>query len=144
MANRYWVGGGSSANWDATGNTNWGSASNTRDNASVPTAADDVIFDNSANGNSPCTINGTPVCRSITTTAYTNTITHSAAVTLSIGDGTAGSGNVALAFGTFTYTLGNAATSAISFISTSATVQTVNFNGKTTGNVTFNATSNGS
>jgi hypothetical protein len=42
------------------------------------------------------------------------------------------------------YTLGNATTSAIVFASTSSVVQTVNFNGKTTGNVTFNAASNGS
>jgi hypothetical protein len=47
-ADRYWVGGGSSNNWDATGNTNWGSASNTQDNASVPTASDNIFFDSNS------------------------------------------------------------------------------------------------
>jgi hypothetical protein len=67
-------------------------------------------------------------------------------VTLTIGDATAGLGNVALEFPTsgWTYTLGNASTSAITFVSTSATQQTINFGGKTTGTVQWNATSNGS
>ena len=52
MADRFWVGGGSSASWTATGNTNWGSASGVADNASVPTSADQAIFDaNSGTGN---------------------------------------------------------------------------------------------
>lgn len=107
----------------------------------APTAADDAVLQATTTS---MTINTGSVCRSLDATLFTGTLTHTAGVTLAIGDGTAGAGNVALAFGTFTYTLGNAATSAISFISTSATVQTVNFNGLTTGNVTFNATSNGS
>lgn len=107
----------------------------------APTAADDAVLQATTTS---MTIDAGSVCRSLTTTLFTGTLTHTAGVTLTIGDGTAGAGNVALAFGTFTYTLGNAATSAISFISTSATQQTVNFNGKTTGNVTFNAASNGS
>ncbi len=107
----------------------------------APTAADDAVLQATTTS---MTINTGSVCRSLDATLFTGTLTHTAGVTLAIGDGTAGAGNVALAFGTFTYTLGNAATSAISFISTSATVQTINFNGKTTGNVTFNATSNGS
>jgi hypothetical protein len=107
----------------------------------APTAADDAVLQATTTS---MTIGSGSVCRSLTATAFTGTLTHTAGVTLTIGDGTAGAGNVALAFGTFTYTLGNASTSAISFISTSATTQTVNFNGKTTGNVTFNASSNGS
>lgn len=107
----------------------------------APTSADDAVLQATTTS---MTIDAGAVCRSLTATAFTGTLTHTAGVALSIGDGTAGSGNVALAFGTFTYTLGNVATSAISFISTSATTQTVNFNGKTTGNVTFNAASGGS
>lgn len=107
----------------------------------APTAADDAVLQATTTS---MTIDTGAVCRSLTDTAFTGTLTHTAGVTLTIGDATAGAGNVALAFGSFTYTLGDVATSAISFISTSATVQTVNFNGKTTGNVTFNAASNGS
>lgn len=75
-ATRYWVGGGSSANWSATAPTNWGSASNVRDNASVPTASDDVVFDNSANGNSPCIISAAATAKSFDATNYANTLTH--------------------------------------------------------------------
>lgn len=75
-ATRYWVGGGSSANWNATAPTNWGSASNVRDNASVPTASDDVVFDNSANGNSPCTISAAASANTFDATNYANTLTH--------------------------------------------------------------------
>ncbi|MDD4601233.1 MAG: Hint domain-containing protein [Negativicutes bacterium] len=45
-ASRYWVGGGSSTNWNATGDTNWSGTSGDKLNkASVPTSSDDVIFD---------------------------------------------------------------------------------------------------
>lgn len=111
--------------------------------AAVPTAADDVV----ATGTSGAlTIDSGAVCRSVNLTGYTNTVTHNAGATLTIGDATAGAGNVALSFPAsgWTYTLGDVATSAISFISTSATAQTVRFGGKTTGNITFNAASGGS
>jgi hypothetical protein len=42
-----------------------------------------------------------------------------------------------------TYTLGNVTTSAISFVSTSATQQTIDLAGKSAGNITFNSASNG-
>ncbi|MDO8529971.1 MAG: hypothetical protein Q7S10_00980, partial [bacterium] len=137
-ASRYWVGGGSSANWNATGNTNWGSASNTQDNASVPASTDDVFFDGVGTGASNSTLSADITIRSLNMTGYTNTLTHNSAVTLSIGDATAGASNNALIFDSLTYTLGSATTSAISFVSTSTTQQNVNFNSKTAGNVTFN------
>ena len=49
-ATRYWVGGGSTTNWDQTGSTNWGTASATQDNASVPIIGDNVIFDSGYSG----------------------------------------------------------------------------------------------
>src|SRR3989344_6050030 len=55
-ANRYWVGGGSSAYWNATTPTNWGIASNTQDDASVPGASDDFVFDGVGTGNSASTL----------------------------------------------------------------------------------------
>ncbi len=138
-ASRYWVGGGSSVNWNATSNTNWGSASNTQDNASVPTSSDDVFFDGVGTGASDSTLSAAITIRSLNMTGYTNTLTHNV-LTLSIGDGTAGASNNALIFGSLTYTLVSSVTSQIAFISTSATQQNVNYNGKTAGNVNFNGT----
>ena len=118
MANRFWVGGGSTANWTATGNTNWGTASGVQDNASVPTAADDVFFDGVGTGASNCTISSGSVCRSINCTGYINTLTHTASVILSIGDATAGASNIALKFvAGMTYTINSATSSQISFLS---------------------------
>lgn len=119
------------ANWSTTGAA--GVDSNT------PTAADNCIVE-LASGN--LTINSGSVCRSLDFTSgtgsYTGTATHTAAVTLTIGDGTAGAGNVALKLASgMTYTLGNATSSAITFASTSGTAQTVTTAGKTVGNQTF-------
>jgi hypothetical protein len=131
----------------AAGGGNW-TTGGTWVGGVAPTAADDAQLI-ATSGN--VTIDSGAVCRSIDLTGgglsnYIGTLTHTAAVTLTIGDATAGASNIALAFPTsgWTYTLGNATTSAISFVSSSATVQTINFGGKTTGNVTFNASSNGS
>jgi hypothetical protein len=113
----------------------------------VPTSADDVQA-NSTSG--PFTIDAGAACRSFDLTGagvsnYSNTLTHSTSATLTIGDATAGLGNIALAFPAsgFTYTLQSGATP-IAFVSTSATVQTISFNGYTTGSTTYNATSGGS
>lgn len=136
-ATKYARAGGGNWNTDATWSTSSGGAADT----TACTSADDCLLDaNSGN----VTIAATAAARSVDCTGYTGTLTHNAGITLSIGDGTAGAGNVALKFvAGMTYTLGNAATSAISFITTSATQQTVTWGGKTAGNVTFNASSNG-
>lgn len=83
-ASRYWVGGGSANTWVATANTNWGSASGGANNASVPTSADDVIFDGAApNGNTTSTISATITILSLNITAgYTSTMTHNAVLTI--------------------------------------------------------------
>lgn len=83
-ASRFWVGGGSSANWSAVTNTNWGSVTNTRNNSSVPGSADDVFFDGAANGavNSTCSANIT--IKSMDFTGWANTLTHSSAVVITI------------------------------------------------------------
>ena len=108
----------------------------------VPLASDDVVATATSG---PLTIDIAAVCRSIDLTGYTNTLTHNAGFTLSIGDAVAGPGNIALRFVPgMTYVLGNVATSAISFVSTSAVVQTIDFGGKNSGNVTYNAAANGS
>lgn len=88
-ASRYWVGGGASANWNATGNTNWGSASGGANNASVPTSVDDVTFDGAGtNGNTNSTISATITILSLDIqTGYTATMTHNAVLTIA-GDWT--------------------------------------------------------
>jgi len=109
---------------------------------SVPLASDDVV---STATSGPLTIDISAVCRSIDLTGYTNTLTHNAGFILTIGDATAGAGNIALKFVPgMTYVLGNVVTSAISFVSTSAVVQTIDFAGKDSGDVVYNASSNGS
>lgn len=107
-----------------------------------PTAADRaLLIVTSAN----CTIDAAAVCRSLDCNGYLATLTHAAGVTLTIGDATAATGNIALRLvAGMTYTKSSTTTSAISFISTSATVQTVTLGGQVLGNTTFNASSNGS
>lgn len=128
MATNTWQNGGVNTNWNTAGNWTDG----------VPTADDNVVL---PAGTQDMTINATAVCRSFDASAYDRTITHNAGISLTIGDGTAGASNVALAFNatsSMTYTLGSVTTSAITFISTSTTAQTVNFNGHKLGNLTFN------
>ena len=119
---------------------NWSATSAAGVDSLTPTAADNCVLELLSGA---LTINSGSVCRSLDTTSgvsnYAGTITHTAAVTLAIGDATAGAGNVALKLNSgMTYTLGNATTSAISFISTSATQQTIATGGKTLGNWTIN------
>ncbi|BEV15131.1 hypothetical protein HBDW_19190 [Herbaspirillum sp. DW155] len=99
----------------------------------VPTAADDVVL-NAASG--PITITTLAFCRSLDASLYANTLTHPASITLTIGDATAGANNNALRFGaSMTYTLGDPATSALLFQGTASTQQTIDWGGKTVGNV---------
>lgn len=65
MATRYWVGG--SGTWSST--TKWSATSGGASGASVPTSADDVIFDaNSASATFTVTISATANCASFTVT----------------------------------------------------------------------------
>ena len=135
MANRFWVGG--TATWDATAGTKWALTSGGAGGQAIPTAADDVFFD-AASGANTVTLSASSVARSINCTGFTGTLSHPAATTISIGDATAGASNIALMLvASMTYTLGDVATSALSFVSTSGTKQTVAFGGKTVGNLNF-------
>jgi hypothetical protein len=102
----------------------------------APTAADDAqLIVTSGN----VTINSGSVCRSLDCTGYIGTLTHSAGATLTIGDGTAGAGNVAVKLvAGMTYTIGGTTTSIFNFISTSATQQTITSGGKTMPTTTIN------
>ncbi len=65
MASRYWVGG--AGNWDASDTTHWASSSGGAGGASVPTSADDVIFDTLSNATDyTCTVTATANCLSLT------------------------------------------------------------------------------
>ncbi len=125
----------------AAGGGNW-TAGATWVGGVAPTAADDVQL-SSASGN--VTIDTGAVCRSLDCNTYTGTLTHSTGVTLAIGDATPGAGAIALRLvAGMTYSLGNSATSAILFCSTSTVAQSIDTGSKTLGNTTYNASSNGS
>jgi hypothetical protein len=119
----------------AAGGGNW-SAGGSWVGGVAPTASDDVLL-TATSGN--ITIDAGAACNSLNCTGYTGTLTHTAAVTLTIGSSTAGLTSVALKLVSgMTYTLGNTGTSAINFISTSATQQSVDFGSKSCGPITFN------
>ena len=84
-ASRYWQKQNASFNWNATGPTNWGSASGVSDGASVPTSVDDVFFDGvGASGNTNSIISATITVLSYTVTSgYTATMTFNATLTVS-------------------------------------------------------------
>lgn len=83
-ATRFWVGGGSSTNWNATTNTNWSATSGGSNNATVPGSSDDVTFNGvggSSNGASICSATITVLSLTFTS-GYTNTVTLNAVPTI--------------------------------------------------------------
>jgi len=131
MASRYWVGGGSSTNWNATANTNWAATDGGPGNQSVPTTTDDVFF--TASSPSPAVISAAITVRSVNCTGFTGTITHNTGVTLTINTGSATS----LLFSSgMTYTPATT-TSLITFTHTSGTAD-ITSNGKRLGPLTIN------
>lgn len=135
MANRYWVGG--TAAWDGTAGTKWATTSGGAGGAAVPTAADDVFLDAASGAVTVTTSNGLAVCRSITCTGFTGTLSlANGSSALLVGDGSGG----ALLF-VAGMTLTNAANSVIAFLSTSNNGGTgwgVTTGGKTLPGLTFN------
>lgn len=84
-AARYWVGGGSSTNWNATTPTNWSATSGGSNNATVPGSSDDVTFDGAGSGNGASVMSANITVLSLTFAAgYTNTVTINTATTLTI------------------------------------------------------------
>lgn len=92
----------------------------------VPTSADDVV---STGTSGPLTINVAADCQTFDMTSYVSTVTHNAGILLSV------TSLFRLASG-MTYTLGNAATSAIAMVGTGPG-GTITSQGKTLGNFTF-------
>jgi len=130
--------------WTGTGTATWSTGSNWSvggvAQSSPPTSTDDVFIGNGTSAtNNPITLTGSTTVQSVDCTSYTGTFTHNASVTLSIGSATVGAGNNALKMVSgMVYTKGNATSSAISFISTSTTQQTIDCGGKTLGTIIFN------
>lgn len=126
-ASRYWVGGGSSTNWNAAGPTNWSATSGGSNNASAPGLGDDVIFDgNSGSGTSNISAN-TAVLSSIDMSAYTGTLTQANNTTVNVA------GNVT--FGSSMIYAASSSTQAWSFTATND--YTFITAGHTLGNITL-------
>jgi len=117
----------------AAGGGNW-TAGATWVGGVAPTAADNVLL-TVTSGN--VVIDTGAVARSVDCTGYTGTLTHNASVILTLGDATAGAGNVALKLvAGMTYT--PPTSSNIIFQSSSATQQTITTAGKTLANWQLN------
>jgi hypothetical protein len=142
VATLYWVGG--TGSWGVNSNR-FALSSGGTGVITTPTAADDIKIDaNSGTGTITVTTGGA-VCRSLDFTGYTGTFTQVAASQLTIGDATAGLGNVALKLSSgMTYTIGNSTTSLLVFRSSSATQQTITTAGKSTPTTTFSSLAVGS
>lgn len=120
MANRYWRGG--TGSWTTTSTTNWSTTSGGAAGASVPTVADNVIFDQAATYT--VTMTGALNCLSITVSAGTVTFTST------------GTLNVRASMSLVAATVWSA-TGTITFSSTT-TGQTITTNGVTiNGAITF-------
>jgi hypothetical protein len=127
MANRYWVGG--AGTWSST--TKWSTTSGGSSGASVPTSADDVIFDGSS-GTGTASISSTANCASLTTTGWTGTITN----TVGFGTNLNVYGNITIGSGTSWGTWSNCG---IQILTNNSNV---NFGGTTfPGSLTINLTS---
>jgi len=119
---RYWVGG--TGTWDATTKTHWSNSSGGATGATVPTSANDAVF-NGSSGAGTATVGASNTCANLTMTGYTGTLAGSNTLAIS--------GSMTLASGmTLTYT------GAITFNSTTSGM-TITSAGKTIGStMTFN------
>jgi hypothetical protein len=128
VADRYWVGG--TGTWNTTSTTNWSASSGGASGASVPTAADNVFFDQASTYT--VTMTGALTCLDITVSAGTVTFATGTSPTLAI------SGSMSLLAGTVWSSTGD-----ITFTA-SSTGKTVTTNGVTiSGNVAFNGAGGG-
>lgn len=83
-AARFWIGGGTNTNWNASPTFNWSATSGGTIRASVPGSADDVTFDGAGvNGNTVSVISAAITIKSLNiTSSYTSTVTHNALLTI--------------------------------------------------------------
>lgn len=129
MANKFWVGGGSSTNASATGPTNWSLSSGGTNNAAVPTTGDAVLFNGvGTNSQNNCVWNLAVSLASMDFTGYTGTFSGSSAITLT---------GV-----TFKFSTGMTVTYTGTITFTGSSTTTITSNGKTfSGNLIFSGLS---
>lgn len=132
MVQRFWVGGGASTNFNATGNTNWAATSGGANNASVPTTGDEAIFDANS-GSGTCVLNASVSLLKLDAHAFAGTLTHNTSVTITITGAAADSLRLPNT-GTFSP---QGATALFSITSTSGTTD-ITSNGKRMGGLTLN------
>ena len=109
MADRYWIGG--SGTWDTTTTTNWSTISKNSGGvggASVPTAADNVIFDQITGGT--ITMTGALACLSLTTTVGTFTFVNGTTPSLTVAGSITTNASTINMTGTITFTATTAQT----------------------------------
>lgn len=122
MADRYWVGG--TGTWNTTSTTNWSATSGGAGGASVPTAADNVIFDSATTYT--VTMTGALTCLDFTVSAGTVTFAQGTSPTLAI------SGNLSLVAATvwnMSSTVTFNATTSKTIGVNNVFINSVNFNG---------------
>lgn len=127
MANKYWVGGGSNTNWNASPVTNWANTDGGAGNQTAP-AAGDAVFFTANSGTGAAVWNTTISLTGLTCTGSKNAISGSGGITLTAG-------NLVMPDGVgATYT----GTNGFTFTATAGTQQ-ITSNGKTIGGaITFN------
>lgn len=131
MPDHYWVGGGSSTNWNATVPTNWSLTDGGAGGATVPAVGDNVFFTGNS-GTGASVWNTSISLNSLVCTGSKNLVTHNGAITLTISGG-----DLALPSGVGgTYTAASQ-TSLFLFSGTSGT-QKITSSGKTMGALTLN------
>lgn len=144
MATFWWIGGGSSTNWNATANTNWSTVgtggartAGVTAGTAFPTTGDQVVFDaNSGVGASIC--NATISLLAFDALNFGGNLSFSTSgITLTISSNDAGAANgrsfaAQSGAGTFTF----AVTNTITFTGTSGTT-TITSGGKVLGGLTF-------
>lgn len=129
-ASKFWVGGGTSTNWDASPTTNWANTSGGAGNQTVPVAGDSVFFDGNS-GTGAAVWNTAISLATLDCTGSKNLVTHNS-ILLTIS-----SGNLVLptgAGGTYTAV---SSSSQFTFSGTSGT-QRITTNGGKPGNITLN------
>jgi len=135
MAARYWVGG--TGNWDGSNTSNWSTASGGSGGASVPTSADDVIFDASSGGGT-VTITVTVSVISITLGAFTGTVnTNNQTITTSGIFSITGTGTRTVTLGSSSITCAGWNAGAVTNLTFNPNTSTITSTATYAGNIIF-------
>lgn len=138
---RYWIGGGGNTNDTA----HWSTSSGGSGGAAVPTSSNEIVVDaNSGSGTMIC--NANLACRSFRSSGSSITFQKNTSITLSVGDSTRPTGDVALDFsGLVDYTKQNSVAASIALISevsNATAIQSVNTGGYSLGSMSVYGSAN--